>query len=138
MKYLLKFSFTPRIKNVHKQHLYSGKYPSVYKQKEYLILPEKRFNRKLLEKHWEDILRLVASIKLGEISASQIFKRLNSYSADENSLYCALKEFGRIPKSLYILRYVDDVDLRASVHKQLNKGESGNRLNKALAIGRLR
>lgn len=137
MTYLLKFSFAPRIKNVHRQQLYSGKYPSVYKQKDYLILPAKRFDRKLLEKHWEDILRLVASIKLGEVSASQIFKRLNSYSADENSLYSALKEFGRIPKSLYILRYVDDVDLRAAVHKQLNKGESGNRLNKALAIGRL-
>lgn len=137
MTHILKFSFAPRIKNVQKQLLYSFKYPSVYKKKKFIILPESRIDEELLNKHWEDILRLVASVKLGEVTASQIFKRLNSYAMNENSLYQALKEFGRIPKTLYILRYVDDPDLRKAVHKQLNKGESGNRLNKALAIGRL-
>lgn len=135
--YLLKFSFAPRIKNVHRQHLYAFKYPSVYKQKKFMVLPEKRLDIELLRKNWDDILRLVTSIKLGEVTASQIFKRLNSYSEDENLLYRSLKEFGRIPKSLYILRYIDDPDLRDAVMKQLNKGESGNRLNKELALGRL-
>ena len=36
----------------------------------------------------------------------QIFKRLNSYS--KNPLYMGLKEYGRIIKSIFILRYIDD------------------------------
>lgn len=136
MSYLMKFSFAPRIKNVHKQHLYSFNAPSSYKKKKYPILPQKRIDIDLIRSHWDNILRLVVSVKLGEVTASQVFKRLNSYSADENPLYNALKEFGRIPKTKYILRYVDDQDLRKAVHKQLNKGESGNRLDRAFAIGR--
>ncbi|RYY75443.1 MAG: Tn3 family transposase [Gammaproteobacteria bacterium] len=136
MSYLMKFSFAPRIKNVHNQQLYAMKYRSVYKQKKYPVLPDKRIDADLIRQHWDGILRLIVSVKLGEVTASQIFKRLNSYSSDSNPLYNALKELGRIPKTTYILRYIDDLDLRKAVHKQLNKGESGNRLDRALAIGR--
>ena len=66
------------------------------------------------------ILRFVATIKLKQTTASQLFKRLNSYS-NQHPLYQALKEFGRIIKTLFILRYIDDVKLRRSIEKQLNK-----------------
>ncbi|MBI1425692.1 MAG: Tn3 family transposase [Gammaproteobacteria bacterium] len=134
--HLLDISFAPRIKNVHKLYLYSLKNKQAYTQRDYLILPKQKINLRRIEKYWDDILRLVVSIKLGETTASQVFKRLNSYSQDDNPLYIALKEFGRIIKSLYILRYIDDPELRSAVHKQLNKGESGNKLDRALAIGR--
>ena len=134
---LLKFAFAPRIKNVGKRTLYSFRNPSYYKRKKYPILPKNKLKIALIKKHWDDILRLVVSMKLGQVTASQIFKRLNSYSSSHNPLYEALREFGCISKTLYILRYADDVDMRKAVHKQLNKGESGNKLDKALAIGRL-
>ena len=66
------------------------------------------------------ILRFVATIKLKQTTASQLFKRLNSYS-NQHPLYQALKEFGKIIKTLFILRYIDDVELRQSIEKQLNK-----------------
>jgi TnpA family transposase len=53
----------------------------------------------------------MATIKLRYSSASQLFKRLSSYALD-HPLYQALKEFGRIIKSQYILTYLDDVELR--------------------------
>jgi TnpA family transposase len=37
-------------------------------------------------------------------TASQLFKRLNSYS-NQHPLYQALKEFGKIIKSRFILKY---------------------------------
>lgn len=134
--HLMNISFAPRIKRVHKQHLYSLKSKSTYSRLNYPVLPEKRINIRLIEKYWDEILRLIVSIKLGETTASQIFKRLNSYSRNDNPLYLALKEFGRIIKSHYILRFIDDPVLRSAVQKQLNKSESGNKLDKALAIGR--
>src|SRR3546814_16541823 len=54
---------------------------------------------------------LPISIKLKKATASDIFRRLNSYSK-QNALYTALKAFGRIVKTLFILRYIDDVALR--------------------------
>lgn len=116
--------------------MYSFKTPSHYKKQNYPIFPRGKIERDLIIENWEDILRLCASIKLGEVTASQIFKRLNSYSKG-NPLYDALKAFGGIPKTLFLLRYADDVDMRKAIHRQLNKGEAGNKLDRALAIGRV-
>jgi TnpA family transposase len=70
--------------------------------------------------------QLVVTIKLKQATASDIFRRLNSYSK-QNSLYTALKAFGRIIKTLFILRYIDDVDLRMAIEAQLNQVELANR-----------
>ncbi|MBI1954425.1 MAG: Tn3 family transposase [Proteobacteria bacterium] len=89
-------------------------------------------NEALIEECWDDILRLVTTIKLKETSASDIFRRLNSYS---NKVYQALKSFGQIIKSDFILRYIDDVGLRQAIEKQLNKVELANRFTRAIAVG---
>jgi TnpA family transposase len=34
----------------------------------------------LIEQNWDDILRLIATLKLKEVTASDLFRRLNSYS----------------------------------------------------------
>lgn len=76
----------------------------------------------------------IATLKLRHATASQLFKRLNSYSK-QHTLYRALKEFGKIPKSLFILNYVDDAVLRQSIEKQLNKIESAQKFSKAVSFG---
>jgi TnpA family transposase len=50
-------------------------------------------------------------------------------------LYPALKELGRIPKTLFILKYVDDLELRPAVGKQLNKVEGSNKFSRAISFG---
>jgi TnpA family transposase len=88
----------------------------------------------LAAEQWEEILRFIATIKLKEATASQLFKRLNSYSR-QHPLYHALKEFGKIPKSDFLLRYTDILDLRHAVEKQLNKGENVNKFARAVSFG---
>lgn len=107
--YLLGIDFAPRIKNIKRAILYSFKSRSHYEALGYKVLPGRYFNEKIIIEQWNNILRLIATIKLGEVNASQIFKRLNSYSK-QHPLYCALKEFGRIIKTTFILRYFDDVE----------------------------
>jgi TnpA family transposase len=79
-------------------------------------------------------LRLIITIKLKVSPASQLFRRLSSYSK-QHPLYRALKEFGRIIKTLFILKYIDDVELRQIIEKQLNKLESSNKFAKAVFFG---
>jgi TnpA family transposase len=117
--YLLGFYFAPRIKGLKKQTIYAFKKRKLYEVNGFKILPDKYINTKLIEENWDDILRFIATIKLKDTTASQLFKRLNSYSK-QHRLYRALKEFGRIVKSLFILNYIDDVELRQAIEKQLN------------------
>ena len=46
-----------------------------------------------------------------------------------------MKEFGKIPKTLFILKYADDLEFRQSIEKQLNKVEGANKLSKAISLG---
>ncbi|WP_167496550.1 Tn3 family transposase [Desulfopila sp. IMCC35006] len=96
----------------------------------------KYINDKLIREHWDDLLRLVATIKLKKTTALDIFRRLNSYSK-QHSLYQTLKAFGQIIKSFFILRYIDDLELRQAIEKQLNKVELANKFTRAVAVGSL-
>lgn len=132
--HMLGFSYAPRIKNLKKQNLYIFKSRQYSDKSEWHIKPDNYVNTDLIIQNWDDILRLIATIKLKETSASDIFRRLNSYSK-QNVLYKALKAFGQIIKSLFILRYLDDVQLRQDIEKQLNKVELSNRFTRAIAVG---
>jgi TnpA family transposase len=132
--HLLGFAFAPRIKNFTKSRLYAFNKRKVYQHLGYRVLPQAYINETLIVDQWDEILRFIATIQLKEATASQLFKRLNSYSR-QHPLYQALKEFGKIIKSDFLLRYIDIVELRQVIEKQLNKGESVNKFSRALAFG---
>lgn len=133
LTHLLGFSFAPRIKGIGKQTLYIFK-PKNRVEKDWKIQPDKTINNTLIRENWDELLRLVTTIKLKENTASDIFRRLNSYSR-QHALYQTLKAFGQIVKSLFILRYINDVELRQAIEKQLNKVELANRFTRAVAVG---
>lgn len=131
--HLLGLSYAPRIKNIAKQQLY--RFHSRRKDgADWAIAPAKYVNEAAIRENWDDLLRLVATIKLKEAAASDIFRRLNAYSR-QHRLYKAMKAFGQVVKSLFILRYLDDLELRQAVEKQLNKVELANRFTRAVAVG---
>ena len=132
--YFLRFEFAPRIKGLSKQKLVAFKLKSDYEKQGHVLLPNTRVRPELFEKQWDEMLRFIATIQLKITTASQLFKRLNSYS-NQHSLYKALKEFGRITKSLFILKYRDDCVFRQSIEAQLNKVESSNKFSKAISFG---
>ena len=131
--YLLGFAFAPRIRGLDKQRLYSFERRKVYEELAYPLLPDAYIDTKLVTDNGDSILRFITTLKLRPAAASQLFKRLNSYSK-QHTLYRALKEFGKIPKSLFILDYVDNSVLRQSIEKQLNKIESAQKFSKAVSF----
>ena len=133
LTHLLGFSFAPRIKGLGKQTLYIFR-PKNRADPDWKIAPDKTINVNLIRENWDDLLRLVTTIKLKENTASAIFRRLNSYSR-QHALYQTMKAFGQIIKSLFILRYVNEVELRQAIEKQLNKVELSNRFARAVAVG---
>jgi TnpA family transposase len=126
--------FAPRIKGVGNQQLYAFQKRKNYEELGYTLLPDRYIQAALIEDQWDEILRFLATIRLKVTSASQLFKRLNSYSK-QHPLYRGLKEFGRGPKTLFILKYIDDVEFRQAIEKQLNKVETSNKFSKAVSYG---
>ena len=131
---MLDIFYAPRLKNLLSQQLYSFSKRREYKSLGYKLLPEYSINEKLIADNWEDILRLMVTLKSGKTTAHNIFKRLNAY-AKQNPLLAAVKEYGRIIKSGFILRYYDDRELRQAIELQLSHIELVNRFAKAVFFG---
>jgi TnpA family transposase len=129
--HLIDVSFAPRIKRLAEQNIYGFKTKKQYQKMGLSIYPDKKINLNIIEKRWDEVLRFIATILHRKCTASLLLKRLNSYSHD-NPNYKALKEFGRIPKSIFILTIYDDVVLRQMMEKQLSKIEQANRFSKAI------
>jgi len=131
---ILGFNFGPRIKNFKDQQLYGFNTPKYYHNLDYIITPNRKINIEKIRNNWVDILRLAVTIKERKTTATQILKRLTSYSK-QHKLYSALKEYGKIIKTDFLLNYIDDVKLRQRIEKQLNKVEASNRFSKAVFFG---
>lgn len=124
-------SFAPRFKQIGNKCIYAFCNKKTYQRKGYKVLPNGTINQKMIKKEWDNVLRFMATIKTGRTSASQLFKRLSSY-AKQHPLYKALKEFGKTIKSIYILTYCNDVELRQDVQKNLNRIELSNKFSNAV------
>jgi TnpA family transposase len=93
-------------------------------------------NQKLIRVHWNEILRLAASIKQGTVTASLMLRKIGSYPR-QNGLAVALRELGRIERTLFTLEWLQNVELRRRVNAGLNKGEARNALARAVFFNRL-
>ena len=93
-------------------------------------------NVKRIRAHWDAILRLAASIQQGTVTASLILRKLGSYPR-QNGLALALRELGRIERTLFTLDWLQDIELRRRVQIGLNKGEAKNALARAVFFNRL-
>jgi len=60
---------------------------------------------------------------MGWATASLMLSKLQSYRR-QNALMRALQEYGRLIKSIHIVRYLDSPEFRRKIGVQLNKGES--------------
>jgi TnpA family transposase len=95
-----------------------------------------RINVALIRAHWQEILRITASIKTGAVSASLIMRQLASYPR-QNGVAAALRELGRMERTIFTLDWIEDPELRRHTGQELNKGESRNSLSRAVFIHRL-
>ena len=135
LMHLLGFRFAPRIRDLGETKLYIPKGDTSYDVLK-PMLSNDRLNIKAIRTHWDEILRLATSIKQGTVTASVMLRKLGSYPR-QNGLAVALRELGRIERTLFILDWLQSVELRRRVHAGLNKGEARNALARAVFFNRL-
>jgi TnpA family transposase len=118
---LLGYRFSPRLKDLPDQTLCRIDRETKYRTIDSLL--SRPINTKLILDHYDDLLRLAGSLKLGWVTASLIISKLQAHPR-QNSLTKALAEYGCLIKTRFIMQYLMDEGIRKNVHRQLNKGEA--------------
>ena len=131
---LLGFRFAPRIPNLRDRRLYAFGSAKTWPTLEPFIAG--RVKTALIRDHWDDLLRLASSIRTGAVSAAVMLRRLGAYPR-QNGLALALREIGRVERTLFTLEWLEDPALRRQATVELNKGEARNALARAVCFHRL-
>lgn len=130
---LLGYRFSPRIADVG-----GTRYWRIDTTADYGALnglARHRINTRLITAHWDDMLRLAGSLKLGVVQATSIMRTLQ-ISDRPTKLAQAVAEFGRIEKTIHCLTYIDDETKRRRTLRQLNRGEDRHKLARVVFHGK--
>ena len=130
---LLGYQFIPRIRDLPSKRLHvfdPGTVPSELRE-----LVGSKVRQRLISANWPDVLRSAATMVAGAIAPSQLLRKFASYPR-QHELAAALREIGRVERTLFIIDWVLDPEMRRRAHIGLNKGESHHALKNALRIGR--
>ncbi|MDE2466674.1 MAG: Tn3 family transposase [Alphaproteobacteria bacterium] len=130
---LLGFQFIPRIRDLPSKRLYLFDPPACLKELKGLI--GGKIRDRLIAANWPDILRSVATMASGAMPPSQLLRKFASYPR-QHELAVALREIGRVERTLFIIDWLLDADMQRRAQIGLNKGEAHHALKNALRIGR--
>lgn len=138
--YLFDYTFAPRYKDTSSKidKIYGFQAASAYVGLP--IQPVRKINAQLIVEEWEQIKKIMLSLATKSTTQSIIIGKLSAYER-RNRTKSALCEFDHIIQSIHLLKYIDDIQYRQNIQKALNRGESYNRLRRAVTYangGKLR
>lgn len=88
-----------------------------------------------IERNWDGICRVVASIHTGAVRAHDII-RMVARDGRPTPLGDAIAHFGRVPKTLHILRLADEPEYRRTIKVQSNLQEGRHALARHIFHGK--
>jgi len=126
--HLLGFTLMPRL-NVSKQTLYKLDRTKSYGRLDEVITST--VDTALIREQWDQLVRVAASLRNRTAPAHVVLRRLAS-SAPSDRVAKALTALGRALRSLYLLRYIHEEDLRGRMQLQVNRGEGRHQVARRL------
>lgn len=122
----------PRIRNWKDLIFYRPSKQTHYQHIEALF--RETIDWELLQTHWQDLMRVVLSIKAGKILPSTVLRKLGNYSR-KNRLFQAFQELGKVVRTTFLLEYIIDLQLRQQISSSTNKVERYNQFNDWITFG---
>jgi TnpA family transposase len=132
LAHLLGINLMPRIRNIKDLVFFRGDRGDHFEHIGSLF--RGNIDWSLIARHLKDMLRVVISIKAGKIAPSTILRRLGTASR-KNRLYYAFRELGRAVRTMFLLKYINDAELRKTINAATNKSEEFNDFVKWLFFG---
>lgn len=93
-----------------------------------------RINLARIRSHWDDMVRVAASIHTGAVRAYDVIRMLQR-DGNPTPLGHAIAHYGRIFKTLHVLTYADDESYRRAIKGQNNLGEGRHALARRVFHG---
>ncbi len=131
--WLLGYQFSPRLADIGRARFWRCDAQADYGALN--SLSRNRVNPEKFIRHWDDILRTAASLKMGTVSASELIRSLFN-SKRPTALGKAIAELGKIQKTTYMLNYIGNEGYRRRILTQLNQGEGRHGLGREVYHGR--
>jgi TnpA family transposase len=128
--------FCPRIRGLHHQWIYRIDLQRDYGPLTPLVSqPKRTLHLDWITAHWDRMGQFFASFAAGQTTASVALKRLLA-CGPRNHFYRAVRELGRVFKTIFILDYLTDPALRRRVRRGLLKGEQLHGLARHVHYGK--
>jgi TnpA family transposase len=132
LAYLLGIQLLPRIRDWKGKNFYRPSPETHYEHIDSLFTAQVDWG--LIETMLPELLRVAVSIKSGTLLPSDILRRLGSFSR-KNKLYFALRELGYVVRTMFLLRYVSEAELRQAIQSATNKSERFNEFVQWISFG---
>ncbi len=134
MCHLLGIRLAPRIANLRDKRLWMA---AGMKRADYGPLGQVfsgTVHPKFIKEHWDDMLRMAATMREGRVKPSVLIRKLASLPRS-STLFRAWQDLGRLVTTRWVLDYVGDPKLRRAALVGLNKGEQKHGLAKKFFHG---
>jgi TnpA family transposase len=132
LSHLLGIQLMPRIRNWKKLTFYRVDEDDTYAHVDDLFTAIIDWD--LILTHWQDLMQVAISIQQGHVLPSMLLRKLR-HDSNKNRLYRAFREVGRVIRTIFLLRYVANPQLRRQVNTVTNQMESYNGFSKWLFFG---
>ncbi|MDD5581025.1 MAG: transposase [Methylobacter sp.] len=124
LAFLLGIKLMPRIRNWKDLKWFRPTAKDAYQHIDDLFTKD-NIDWNLIARHLPDMLQVAQSIRAGRISPSTILRKLGTASR-KNKLYYAFRELGRVIRTISLLEYISDHELRRIIQSAQNKCEGFN------------
>jgi TnpA family transposase len=122
----------PRIRNWKDLKFYKPEKATRYKHIDRLFADV--VDWKLIHNHWKDLMQVAISIQQGRVASPMLLRKL-SHDGRHNRLFVAARELGRVLRTVYLLRWISQKEMRQEVTATTNKIESYHAFTKWLDFG---
>ena len=131
---LVGFDLCPRLKELKQRHLFLPRGMDI--PAEIAAVCEASINTDLIEKHWDTLVHLAASVMTGNASAVAALARFGSAAKGE-PVYEAGVQLGRLLRTAFLADYFVKTPFRQELRRVLNRGEAVNAMKRAIYTGRI-
>ncbi len=130
--YLNGIQLMPRIRNWKDLKFYKADKATKYKHIDRLFSDV--VDWKVIQNHWQDLMQVAISIQQGKVASPMLLRKL-SHEGRHNRLFAAARELGRVLRTIYLLRWISQKEMRQEVTATTNKIESYHAFTKWLDFG---
>ena len=123
LAYLLGINLFPRMRNWNDVILYRPSHQAKYKHIETLFSDV--IDWALIEALYNDMIEAILSIQAGTVLPSMLLRKLGNRSR-KNQLSRAFRELGRVERTLFLLRYISEADVRQTIRAETTRIEPYN------------